>query len=260
MPVILNELKQAEYIIKRGEIGCKPSSTLFLLGKYYRQHETLNVKQTFEKLNQFLEKNYKNYNPALWENILEDIAKKSTLYPLREITSIGITQSELDKIAEIQNSKYEKLLFTMLCYAKLYNTVSENNNDWINTDIKEIYRIARVTVKHREDKFLYLNDIKNSGMISFSAKNDNLNIKVNIIDMSGEAVLTIDDFRELGYEYLRYIGDGKYIRCSECSRLVRKKSKYDGSTKYCGECAKKVFNEQCKQNMRKMRNAGNNRK
>ena len=246
MSVVLNETKQAEYIIEKGEVGTKPTSTLFLLGKYYRQKENLDKEQTVNKLNEFMAVNYKNYNSALWEEAIEDISKKANKYPLREITSIGITQSELDKIAELQNIKYEKLLFTMLCYAKLYNTISENNNGWVNTDIQELYRIARVTVKYRKDKFLFLNDIEKTELISFSNKNDNLNLKVNFFDMDGESVLEISDFRELGYEYLNYIGDGSFVRCSECNRLVRKKSKCDHSTKYCNACAKIIKNEQNK--------------
>lgn len=235
MPVVLNEIKQAEYIIEKGEVGTKPTSTLFLLGKYYRQKENLDKEQIVNKLNEFMVANYKNYNPALWEDGIEDIAKKANKYPLREIDSIGITQSELDKIAELHNIKYEKLLFTMLCYAKLYNTISENNNGWVNTDIQELYRIARVIVKYRKDKFLFLNDIEKTGLISFSNKNDNLNLKVNFFDMNSESVLEISDFRELGYEYLNYIGEGKFIRCSECKKLVRKTGKRD---KYCNECKK----------------------
>ena len=56
-----------------------------------------------------------------------------------------------------------------------------------------------------------------------------------------------DDFRELGYEYLNYIGDGKFIRCDCCKRLVRKKSKHDGVTKYCNECKYKKQLEWSKQ-------------
>lgn len=241
MPVILNDTKQAEYIIKKGEVGTKPTSTLFLLGKYYRQKENLDKEQTVNKLNKFMAANYKNYNPALWEDIIEDIAKKANKYPLREIESIGITQSELDKIEELYNIKYEKLLFTMLCYAKLYNTISENNNGWVNADIQELYRIARVTVKYRKDKFLFLNDIERTGLISFSNKNDNLNLKVNFFDMDNESILEISDFRELGYEYLNYIGNGKFIRCSECNRLVRKTN---NKCLYCNECAKMVQSKQ----------------
>ena len=226
MSVILNEKEQAEKIIEKGEVGNKPTSTLFLLSKYYRQEEKLGEKKTAQKLNEFMEKNYKGYNEALWEDIIEDISKKGKKYLLQEIESINITKSELDKISSVENIKYKKLLFTMLCYAKLYNT-----------EIKEIYKVARVSVKYRNDKFLYLNDLENTGLISFSNKNDNLNMKVNFIDNDSDVILGITDFRELGYEYQNYIGDGNFIRCSECRRLVRKKSKFDSSTKYCTKCA-----------------------
>lgn len=257
MPIVLNETKQAEHIIEKGEVGTKPTSTLFLLGKYYRQKKNLNKEQTFNKLNEFMQQNYKNYNSALWEDIIEDISKKANKYSLREIDSIGITQPELDKITELHNTKYEKLLFTMLCFAKLYNVISENNNGWVNTDIQELYRVARVTVKYRKDKFLFLNDIEGTGLISFSNKNDNLNIRVNFVNMNEEAVLNINDFRELGYEYLNHIGYNKFIRCIECKRLVKKKSKHDYSTKYCTECAKKIESQNALKRKRKQRNIEN---
>ena len=72
-----------------------------------------------------------------------------------------------------------------------------------------------------------------------------------------EAILRVDDFRELGYEYLNYIGDGKFIRCDCCKRLVRKKSKHDGVTKYCNECKYKKQLEWSKQtynNSKKIKN------
>lgn len=257
MPVILNEIKQAEYIIEKGEVGNKPTSTLFLLGKYYRQKKNLNKEQTFNKLNEFMQHNYKNYNSALWEDTIEDISKKANKYPLREIEHIEITQSELDRISGVDNLRYQKLLFTMLCYAKLYNMISEKNNGWINTDIKEIYRVARVIVKYRKDKFLYFNDLQKMGLISFSNKNDNLNIRIDFVDVNGESVFNIDDFRELGYEYLNYIKKGKFIRCIECKRLVKKKSKHDYSTKYCTDCAKKIESQNALERKRKQRNIEN---
>lgn len=243
MPVVLNEVKQAEHIIEKGEVGNKPTSTLFLLGKYYRVKENLDKEQTFNKLNEFMEHSYKNYNSALWEDIIEDICKKANKYSLREIDYIDITQEELDKISEIDNLKYQKLLFTMLCYAKLYNNISKNNNGWINADIKEIFRVARVSVKYRNDKFLYLNDLEKTGLISFSNKNDNLNIRVNFIDMNGIEVFSVSDFRDLGYEYLNYIGNGKFVRCSECKRIIRKTN---NKCLYCTKCAKKIKNIQNK--------------
>ena len=250
MSVVLNEKKQAEYIIEKGEVGNKPTSTLFLLAKYYRQKENLNKEQTFNKLNEFMEKNYKNYNSATWEDIIEDISKKANKYPLREIDYIEITKSEIDTIRNICNIKYEKLLFTMLCYAKLYNKISDKNNGWVNTDIKELFRVARVSVRYRNDKFLYLNDLETAGLISFSNKNDNLNLRVTFVDNNSDTVLKIDDFRELGYEYLNYIGDGKFIRCECCKKLIRKKS---NKQKYCTDCYKRINSDMTNERQKKNR-------
>lgn len=250
MPVVLNEKKQAEYIIEKGEVGNKPTSTLFLLAKYYRQKENLNKEQTFNKLNEFMENNYKNYNSATWEDIIEDISKKANKYPLREIDYIEITKSEIDTIRNICNIKYEKLLFTMLCYAKLYNKISDKNKGWVNTDIKELFRVARVSVRYRNDKFLYLNDLETAGLISFSNKNDNLNLRVTFVDNNSDTVLKIDDFRELGYEYLNYIGDGKFIRCECCKKLIRKKS---NKQKYCTDCYKRINSDMTNERQKKNR-------
>lgn len=236
MSIVLNETKQAEHIIEQGEVGNKPASTLFLLGKYYRQKEKLDKDQTFNRLNEFMQQHCNNYNPAQWEALIEDISNKAVKYSLREIQFVGITQSELDKIAEMDNIKYQQLLFTMLCYAKYYNIISENNNGWVNTAIGEIYKAARVTVKYKKDKFLYLNDIAASSLISFTNKNDNLNIRITFTDMNHESVLNIEDFREPGYEYLNYIGNGKFIRCVECNRLIKKTGR---NSKYCSICRKK---------------------
>jgi hypothetical protein len=154
----------------------------------------------------------------------------------------------------------DKVFDKFIDYAKLYNRISENNNGWINADIKEIFRAARVSVKYRNDKFLYLNDLEKTGLISFSNKNDNLNIRVNFVDMNGSFVLDIDDFRELGYEYLKYIRRGKFIRCTNCKRLVKKKSKHDYSTKYCTTCSKKIESQNALERKRKQRNIEMSRK
>ena len=176
------------------------------------------------------------------KDIIEDISKKAVKYPLREIDHIEISFKEIDAINTITRLPHRKLLFTMLCYAKLYNKISENNNGWINTDIKEIYRVSRVTVKHREDKFLFLNDLERDGWISFSKKNDNLNIKVNFVDseLSDNIALIVRDFRELGYEYLNYIGEGKFVICKDCHRLIRSTS---NKKTYCIVCATKRIKE-----------------
>ena len=124
MPIVLNEVKQAEHIIEKGEVGNKPTSTLFLLGKYYRIKKNLDKKQTFSKLNEFMENNYKNYNSALWEDIIEDISKKANKYSLRELDCIGVTQQELDKISDIDNFSSKEFCAFGFIIAKAFGRVS----------------------------------------------------------------------------------------------------------------------------------------
>ena len=57
--VVLNETKEAKRLISEGEVGNKPTSTLFLLSRYYRQKVNLNKQDTICKLNDFMGKHYK---------------------------------------------------------------------------------------------------------------------------------------------------------------------------------------------------------
>lgn len=255
MSVILNEAACAEYIINQGKMGRNPTSALFLLAKYYRHKKHMNTEQISAQLKNFMKLNYKNFNPVLWDDTIEDIVSKSTRYPLREIDSVGVTQSELDKISQLPDIKHRQILFTMLCYAKLYNAFLPNNNNWVNSNIPEIFKTAAVSVRRKNDRFLYLNDIANFGLISFPNKNDNLNIRVNFADMNGESVMEVDDFRELGYEYLNYIGEGRFVRCSICKRLIRQTGR---RSKYCAECKCQKQKEWQKNSMKKHSQKRNN--
>ena len=73
MSIILDEISYAESIIKSGDVGKKPTSTLFLLARYYREIEKLNDSEIFNKLDDFMRSNYKNYNAALWEEKIDSL-------------------------------------------------------------------------------------------------------------------------------------------------------------------------------------------
>lgn len=44
---------------------------------------------------------------------------------------------------------------------------------------------------------------------------------------------------------MSYLKDG-YKQCTNCGKLIKIKSKFDSSTKYCDNCAKEIKNEQNK--------------
>lgn len=261
MSIILNEKKYAEEILESREIGTKPSATLFLLGKYYRKVIGYDSKDTYVKLDEFMRNNYKNYNSVLWEDIIEDISKKSSKYDMREIDNVGITEKELETIATLKDITLEKLVFAMLCHAKLYNASSESNNNWVNTKLPEIFKSARVSVKFKNDKMLLINKLLNANLlknvnddgvityyplISISKKNTNKNIQLLFVDSISDPILYINDFRELGYEYLLYLGEN-YYRCDECGILFKqnKNSTYKYCIKHRGYQPKETKTIQC---------------
>jgi hypothetical protein len=119
----------------------------------------------------------------------------------------------------------------MLACSKFANLRNDKNNHWVNKEHKEIFKLARSNMTIvQQCEMIY--DLKELGYVSSSNKVDNLNLKVNYINNDSEVVIELTDFRELGYEYMLYLG-GIYIRCKKCGRLI----KPNGRKKYCRECA-----------------------
>lgn len=253
--IVLNEIKYAEDVIANGKIDKKPSSTISLLAKYYKQHQKKSNKETFDEINIFMQNNYPFYNKIKWENSILGIIDKSDKYKLREIDSIEITEKELETIKSLNNERKERLLFTMLCIAKTFNKTSEINNGWLNTDINEIYKCARVSVKQANEKYLIVHEFIKLGLLECSNKNTNLNLRVAFIDNESPVVLDIITLEELGYEYMNYRNKARFCRCTVCDKLIKvkrnenrlyctehsNKNKIDYKMSTCVDCGKQIM-------------------
>ena len=77
------------------------------------------------------------------------------------------------------------------------------------------------------------------GLIRFSKKIDNTNVRVEFIE-DGEVAVRVSDFRNLGYQYLKYHGE-PYFECENCGLTVRQNNKKTGRRqKYCQSCAAEI--------------------
>ena len=233
--IVLNEKEYAEQCLKSKTIGDKPFFTLSILAKYYYHCHGYRKKKITDLLISFISECYPRYscNRADWDAHIEKMAASAGKYTLFEIDGIWITRAELDTIEGIHNKVLERLAFTMLCLAKLGNARNCKNNGWVNYTAKDIYSMARIScsVIDRYEKLSQLNQLS---LLEFPKKNDNLSSRVTYVDDDSEKVLFIYDFRELGYEYLKYKGEN-FIRCRECDILVRNNK--CGDKKSCSNCA-----------------------
>lgn len=218
MRILLNEKEYAKKIIQDGQLGTDEFySDLFILIKYlYSEGERKSgILKTLKLMSVDTDKFY--------ELICKYISRASSR-KLVEIDYVPITQNEIDKIREVKNKSKEKLLFTLLIMAKYNNLKSgrNQNNDWVNLEEKEIFKLARVSCNKRDrDKMIY--ELKEDGYIKNSKKITSLNMQVLFVDNESDPVLKITDMRELGFQYEELLPNNKVRRCINCGKPYKLK-------------------------------------
>lgn len=172
-------------------------------------------------------------NVIRWQLVIENSIKYAQKGNLINIQPISITKKEIGMIGELPGLLLQRLMFTLLCLSKYGNAINPKNNSWVNRDVREILSLANVKVTVKRQSLLF-NDLWNAGYIGFSNIIDNINVSVKIIDDSNDEVaMQIDDFRNLGNQYMMHIGDG-YMICKHCGVVVKRNAP---NQKYCKECA-----------------------
>lgn len=232
--IVINENEYAQERIKNKNIGDNVFQTLTILAKYYYS-QGMKRKAVCIELQNFLEIAYPKYsmNKAYWTEVIEKTATKNAKEKLFESDGVWITDAEWNEIEKLNNKILGKLAFTLLCIAKINNQRKPNNNNWVNTEIKEIFKLANISCSI-DLRAKRLGVIIHSGLAEFAKRIDNLNLKILFVNDEDKKKFIVSDFRDLGNEYLYRIGEN-YIRCAECGKLV-KNNKF-GNKKYCSTCA-----------------------
>ena len=238
MDIIMNEYTYAENLLnkqdlKACDLGDKPSSTLNLLARYYREIGK-NDDEIKELLNDFLNRCLKDkYKESKWIDSIFYQVVKSKKYNLKKVDNVVVTKSEIEIIQSVKGKSRQKVLFTLLILAKYYNAVSDKNKNWTNLEYKKIFKLANVQLSI-QNQALLINDLYNCGFVNVSKNVGKPNIQVNFIDNESDGVLTITRLKDLGKEYLMFCGED-YIRCQKCGSIIKN---YKNNNKYCKDCGK----------------------
>lgn len=234
--IILKENEWASQMIATHDIGKKPSETLRRIARYYIDQgcSTIEVRKNIELFVVQCDPN--NLLPQ-WENLIEHSIKMATKYEAIDIDKIIISKEELDKIAQLDGRQEKRLAFTLLCLAKYWHIVKLYDTYWVNTKDTEIMALANIRTSTKNQAALYYK-LRENGLIEYSKKVDNTNVKVTFIT-GGTPALYITDFRNLGFQYLRYYGE-PYMECEGCGVLIKiNHPDNKRRQKYCSECAEK---------------------
>jgi len=234
MKIILNEKEILDKSLNKGFIDKKPSNTIKLLAKHFFSIGQ-NKNQVIDSIDNFMEKNYKNYNFIDWQNIIKRIVNKISKlekFEFINIFNVIIYKEELEIIKKIDNLRSEKLAFVLLVYSKIYNQMNKNETNWVNSDLRDIFSDTKMAVS-KKDQCLMINKLGDMKLLEVSRRVDCTNIKVLFTQNNGNKKLVINDFRDFVLAYLKWKGE-KIGNCERCGILI----KAYNSRKYCDECAK----------------------
>lgn len=241
MTVVLKENEWAEGMIASHDIGKKPSETLRRVARYYMDKGYSNL-EVRKKLDAFLLQCEPTSSLPKWSDALDFAVSRASKYAAIDIDGIDISDIEMEKIDALDGKQIKRLAFTLLCLAKYWKIVIPDGDYWVNNKDNEIMSLANINTSIKRQGMMYWN-LREAGMIQFSRKVDNTNVKVCFVE-SGEPVLHITDFRNLGYQYLMYHGE-PYFECQNCGLTTKVGSPENNrKPKYCNDCAQKIHMQQ----------------
>ena len=245
--VIFSEKKDIEKILSSGEVTQDNVVRIISsLAKYNFSIKNMNDKDNYEYIKNWLKIHYRHYVETELYSVIKQKIDAAHTYKLLESDDLIIYQSELDTILSANDIKVEKVLFVVLCVAKLQKNIFGYQNGKYKFSLTNIFKLARVHIPSK-DRNNFMHSLLQKGYINapFRVDDEQRYITFMSNEEHEDGVIKVNegDFDELAYIYLNWKHDGRgYTRCQKCNRLM-KQSKTKPK-KYCEECAKEVLTEQ----------------
>lgn len=227
-----NEKSKIYSIVEDGETdNLTVNKSIWNAAIYYTQLNPVDKKDVFWKIVEFMDKNYNDFMYQGYVDIINKDINKAYKYRIKDVNSINITKSEMDKIMSLNDIRKEKIAFVILALAKYQNAESQRDNDTFYAKTSEIFKFARVVISAK-DRDAYFGFAYKEGLLK-----QNFSIGYNALTAAfvdhdeDEVALTLDeyDYLELAYAYLNY-KNGGYKRCKICGRWFRIKN---NAMQYC---------------------------
>ena len=241
MTIVLNEREWTEDMITQRSLGKKPFETMCRVARYYLDGG-IPKREVRRMMDSFLLQCDPGASLPKWSELLDKALQRALKYEAINIDGVTVTKPEMTRIEACGGKQTQRLAFTLLCLAKYWNAVSSRADSWVNNKDSDIMRMANINTSIKRQSLMYHN-LNEAGMIRFSKKVDSTSVRVCFIE-DGEPALQVTDFRNLGYQYMKYHGE-PYFVCANCGITTKLNAPVKGKKqKYCPECAVQVATQQ----------------
>lgn len=195
-------------------------------------------------------KNYKDIDIAI-----ENTRDRKLLIPIK----IPITRTEYEKLLEIDNDEYRRIIFVMLVeskYFKLNNVsiideeINKNTMFFVSMPYKDVMKAAKVkSSKEKQKESMYY--LFQNGFFGRTAIKDLFYVKIVDINKNPEDVVEwIFDYDHLDLHYERIFTGRSISECKYCGCLFRQNK--NKTAKYCFKHRKYIHKEYSKVRVCKM--------
>lgn len=235
---IFSTIKEVELVLRSGEITQDNIfSVISSMATYNFIVKHLDDDENYHDIVEWVKSHYKYYLDKSQYCSISQI-KNNAIYDFPS-NDLVIYKSELDTISSLENISYEKVLFILLCVAKLQRNVFGYKNGKYKLALTNIFKFARVNIKS-SDRRSFIRKLLDDGYLELSLDDEKSYYCVTFMsdENEDEKMIHINeiDFAELAYVYENWKNNGNgFVRCLKCGRLIlRGRTK---PRKYCKECA-----------------------
>lgn len=237
--IVLKENEWAKKMIDESRMGNRAdeNETLRRVARYYLDsgYDRDKVRAI---LDTFLLKCDPSASLVKWSDRLDDAVSLAVKRDAVYIEDIPITAVEMSRIKQLNRKQSERIAFVLLCLAKYWNAVNRENAGWVFNRDSEVMALANVNAPSKRQWSIY-RKLSELGMIQLSKRIDSLSVKVCFMEQ-GEVVMRVTTFKDLGYQYSRYLGE-RFDECEVCGGLTRVDPESPGrKRRYCKQCAERV--------------------
>ncbi len=272
-----NEIEYAKLIYEKGiqDLNFLPTE-LRLVATYLRRNMNLKPKSMKEELYKWCEtksgiKDFKieKYYKILNKAINQATKKGSCLIQVKEINIFDYELKYIDNLVIDSQYEYEckKVIFTLLCKAKLNKLISKQRNELEDKEMSmyfqggtkkynELKKMANLSQKIKINENIFYDLSKNELITPMFNGLIILNFIKNIIELESQfedknVVINIKHFENFGYYYDFYNGVKGIKQCQNCGKLIKIKGR---NSQYCDSCAENIMRENWKLSKQRLRN------